>query len=92
MLLTHYQKVKDELKQLMAYSGVKIVDEKAGAFNNLEKYELLGEAGSWKMRTVIFFSDNGLTYTFQYQSQEEFFIIFYNDFDKIINSFTTQKK
>ncbi len=69
-------------------SGVSIFDEATISVNNIDGYDILSgvPAHTWKLRQVAFFA-NGMAYVFEYSSQEEFYRMYEETFDRIINSF-----
>jgi len=83
---TDLQEVKDEIKQGLEMSGLPILDEATILVNNISGYDILSGTPTWKLRQVVFFA-NGMAYTFKYSSQEEFYRMYEETFNNIINSF-----
>jgi len=84
--VTDLQEVKDEFKQGLEMSGLPILDEATISVNNISGYDILSGIPTWKLRQVVFFA-NGMAYIFKYSSQEEFYRMYEETFNNVINSF-----
>jgi len=80
------QEVKSEFKQGLERSGLPILDEATISVNNISGYDILSGIPTWKLRQVVFFT-NGMAYIFKYASQEEFYRMYEETFNNVINSF-----
>jgi hypothetical protein len=87
--VTDLEESINEFKQLLQYSGVPILDEDTVSLKNIDGYDILSGIPTWKLRQVVFFA-NGTAYIFEYSSQEEFYRIYEETFNRIINSFYIQ--
>jgi len=83
---TDLQEVKSEFKKGLERSGLPILNEATISVNNISGYDILSGTPTWKLRQVAFFA-NGMAYIFKYSSQEEFYRMHEETFNKIINSF-----
>jgi len=83
---TDLQEVKSEFKQGLERSGLLILDEATISVNNISGYDILSGTPTWKLRQVVFFA-NGTAYIFKYSSQEEFYRMYEETFNNVINSF-----
>lgn len=83
---TDLKDVKEELRKELNMSGVPILNESTIVVNNREGYDLLAGTSFWRLRQVVFLA-NGMAYMFKFQSQEEFYRIYEETFDHVINSF-----
>lgn len=83
---TDLQEVKNEFKQGLEMSGLPILDEATISVNNISGYDILSGTPTWKLRQVVFFA-NGIAYIFKYSSQEEFYRMYEESFNNVINSF-----
>lgn len=89
---TDLKYIKEELRKELNMSGLPILNESTIVVNNREGYDLLAGISynhilsSWKLRQVVFLAD-GMVYMFKYSSQEEFYRIYEETFDYVINSF-----
>jgi len=81
--------LKLELKEQLQGSGIPVLSEDVIKVNDLIGYDLLGGIPGWKLRQVVFFA-GGITYIFKYSSQEEFYILYEDTFEEIVNSFYLQ--
>jgi hypothetical protein len=84
--VTDLQEVKDEFKQGLERSGIPILNEATISVNNIDGYDILSGIPTWKLRQVVFFA-NGMAYIFKYSSQEEFYRMYEETFNNVINSF-----
>lgn len=84
--VTDLQEVKNEFKEGLERSGLPILNETAISVNNISGYDILSGTPTWKLRQVAFFAD-GTAYIFKYSSQEEFYRMYEETFDNVINSF-----
>jgi len=84
--VTDLQEVKDEFKQGLERSGIPILNEATISVNNIDGYDILSGTPTWKLRQVVFFA-NGTAYIFKYSSQEEFYRMYEETFNNVINSF-----
>lgn len=87
--VTDLEEFKNEFKQYLKYSGVPILDEDAISVNNIDGYDILSGIPTWKLRQVVFYA-NGTAYIFKYSSQEAFYRMYEETFNRIINSFYIQ--
>jgi len=87
--VTDLQEVKDEFKQGLERSGLPILDEATISVNNISGYDILSGTPTWKLRQVAFFA-NGMAYIFKYSSQEEFYRMYEETFDHVLNSFVIE--
>ena len=83
---TDLEDVKEELRKELNMSGLPILNESTIVVNNREGYDLLAGISFWKLRQVVFLAD-GMAHMFKYSSQEEFYRIYEETFDHVINSF-----
>ena len=83
---TDLEEVKNEFKQGLEMSGIPILDETTISVNNISGYDILSGIPTWKLRQVAFFA-NGTAYIFKYSSQEEFYRMYEESFNNVINSF-----
>jgi len=83
---TDLQEVKSEFKKGLERSGLPILDEATISVNNISGYDILSGTPTWKLRQVVFFA-NGTAYIFKYSSQEEFYRMYEETFNNVINSF-----
>jgi hypothetical protein len=90
---TDLKYIKEELRKELNRSGLPILNESTIVVNNREGYDLLAGISynhiflsGWKLRQVVFLAD-GMVYMFKYSSQEEFYRIYEETFDYVINSF-----
>lgn len=90
---TDLKYIKEELRKELNMSGLPILNESTIVVNNREGYDLLAGISynhiflsGWKLRQVVFLAD-GMVYMFKYSSQEEFYRIYEETFDYVINSF-----
>jgi len=83
---TDLQEVKSEFKKGLERSGLPILDEATISVNNISGYDILSGTPTWKLRQVVFFA-NGMAYIFKYSSQEEFYRMYEETFDNVVNSF-----
>jgi len=83
---TDLQEVKNEFKKELEMSGLPILDEATISVNNISGYDILSGIPTWKLRQVAFFAD-GTAYIFKYSSQEEFYRMYEETFNNVINSF-----
>jgi len=83
---TDLEEVKNEFKQGLEMSGIPILDETTISVNNISGYDILSGIPTWKLRQVAFFA-NGTAYIFKYASQEEFYRMYEESFNNVINSF-----
>ncbi len=86
---TDLQEVKSEFKKGLERSGLPILDEATISVNTISGYDILSGTPTWKLRQVVFFA-NGKAYIFKYSSQEEFYRMYEETFDHIINSFVIE--
>jgi len=86
---TDLQEVKDEFKQGLERSGLPILDEATISVNNIGGYDILSGTTTWKLRQIVFFS-SGMAYIFKYSSQEEFYRMYEETFNHVINSFVIE--
>ncbi|GAH96613.1 unnamed protein product [marine sediment metagenome] len=84
--VTDLQEVTNEFKEGLEMSGLPILNETAISVNNISGYDILSGTPAWKLRQVSFFA-NGTAYIFKYSSQEEFYRMYEETFDNVINSF-----
>ncbi len=84
--VTDLQEVKDEFKKGLEMSGIPILNEATISVNNISGYDILSGIPTWKLRQVVFFA-NGMAYIFKYSSQEEFYRMYEETFNNVINSF-----
>ena len=84
--VTDLQEVKDEFKKGLERSGLPILNEATISVNNIDGYDILSGTPTWKLRQVVFFA-NGMAYIFKYSSQEEFYRMYEETFNNVINSF-----
>jgi len=84
--VTDLQEVKDEFKKGLERSGIPILNEATISVNNISGYDILSGIPTWKLRQVVFFA-NGMAYVFKYSSQEEFYRMYEETFNNVINSF-----
>ncbi|GAJ05004.1 unnamed protein product, partial [marine sediment metagenome] len=87
--VTDLQEVKDEFKQELERSGIPILNEATISVNNIDGYDILSGIPTWKLRKVAFFA-NGMAYIFKYSSQEEFYRMYEETFNNVINSFVIE--
>ena len=80
------QEVKNEFKKGLERSGIPILNEATISVNNISGYDILSGTPTWKLRQVVFFA-NGMAYIFKYSSQEEFYRMYEETFNNVINSF-----
>ncbi len=80
------QEVKNEFKKGLEMSGIPILNEATISVNNIDGYDILSGIPTWKLRQVVFFA-NGMAYIFKYSSQEEFYRMYEETFNNVINSF-----
>lgn len=80
------QDIKDSFRQDMNMSGLSILDESAIKVNDKDGYDMLSGTPDWKTRQVVFFN-NETAYIFRYSSQEEYYRMYEESFNNIINSF-----
>ena len=83
---TDLQEVKNELKKEIEISETPILNEATISVNNISGYDILSGIPTWKQRQVVFFA-NGMAYIFKYASPEEYYRMYEETFDHIINSF-----
>ncbi|GAI43203.1 unnamed protein product, partial [marine sediment metagenome] len=83
------QEVKSEFKKGLERSGLPILDEATISVNNIDGYDILSGTPTWKLRQVVFFA-NGTAYIFKYSSQEEFYRMYEETFNNVINSFVVK--
>lgn len=83
---TSLETVRGELKKEVEMSGLPILNETAISVNDIDGYDIRSGIPEWKLRQVVFFSD-GTAYIFRYSSQDEFYRMYEEAFDNIINSF-----
>jgi len=83
---TDLQEVKSEFKKGLERSGLPILNEATISVNNIDGYDILSGIPTWKLRQVVFFA-NGMAYIFKYSSQEEFYRMYEETFNHVINSF-----
>ncbi len=83
---TDLQEVKNEFKKGLERSGLPILNEATISVNNIDGYDILSGIPTWKLRQVVFFA-NGMAYVFKYSSQEEFYRMYEETFNNVINSF-----
>ena len=83
---TDLQEVRNEFKQGLERSGLPILNEATISVNNIDGYDILSGIPTWKLRQVAFFA-NGKAYIFKYSSQEEFYRMYEETFNNVINSF-----
>ncbi|MFH1399031.1 MAG: hypothetical protein ABIG95_02880 [Candidatus Woesearchaeota archaeon] len=84
--VTDLQEVTDEFKKEAEMSGLLILNEATISANNIDGYDILvGEDIGWKLRKVVFFA-NGTAYIFTYSSQDEFYRMYEETFNSIINT------
>ncbi|MEA3313078.1 MAG: hypothetical protein U9Q18_01735 [Caldisericota bacterium] len=89
---TDLQEVKEEFKKGLEMSGgVPILNEVVISVNNISGYDILSGTPYWKLRQVAFF-ENGIAYVFKYSSQDEFYRMYEDDFNNMINSFNIKKE
>jgi len=86
---TDLQEVKSEFKKGLERSGLPILDEATISVNNISGYDILSGTPTWKLRQVVLFA-NGMAYIFKYASQEEFYRMYEETFNHVINSFVIQ--
>ncbi len=86
---TDLQEVKSEFKKGLERSGLPILDEATISVNNISGYDILSGIPTWKLRQVVFFA-NGMAYIFKYSSQEEFYRMYEETFNNVINSFVIE--
>ena len=87
--VTDLEEVKSELKKGLERSGLPILDEATISVNNISGYDILSGIPTWKLRQVAFFA-NGMAYIFKYSSQEEFYRMYEETFNNVINSFVIE--
>jgi len=87
--VTDLQEVKNEFKQGLEMSGIPILSEAAISVNNIDGYDILSGIPTWKLRQIVFFA-NGMAYIFKYSSQEEFYHMYEETFNNVINSFNIE--
>lgn len=85
------QEVTNEFKKEVEASGIPILNEAVISVNNISGYDILSGTPDWKLRQVVFFG-NGTAYIFKYSSQDEFYRMYEDTFNNIINSFNIKKK
>jgi len=83
---TDLQEVKNELKKEQEISNTPILNEATISVNNMSGYDILSGIPTWKLRQVVFFA-NGMAYILKYSSPEEFYHIYEETFNNVINSF-----
>jgi hypothetical protein len=83
------QEVKNEFKKELEMSGIPILNEATISVNNISGYDILAGTSDWKLRQVVFFA-NGMAYIFKYSSQEEFYRMYRETYNNIINSFNIE--
>ena len=83
---TGLQEVKNEFKKELEMSGIPILDETEILVNNISGYDIFSGIPTWKLRQVAFFA-NGTAYIFKCAAQEEFYRMYEEIFNNIINSF-----
>jgi len=83
------QEVTNEFKEGLEMSGLPILNETAISVNNISGYDILSGIPTWKLRQVAFFA-NGTAYIFKYSSQEEFYRMYEETFNNVINSFNIE--
>ena len=86
---TDLQEVRNELKKEQEISNTPILNETTISINNMNGYDILFGIPTWKLRQVVFF-DNGMAYIFKYASPEEFYHMYEETFNNVINSFVIQ--
>jgi hypothetical protein len=86
---TDLQEVKNELKKEIEISETPILNEATILVNNMSGYDILSGIPTWKQRQVVFFA-NGMAYIFKYASPEEYYRMYEETFDHIINSFVIE--
>jgi len=90
--VTDLQEVKEEFKKGLEMSdGVPILNEVVISVNNISGYDILSGTPDWKLRQVAFF-ENGIAYIFKYSSQDEFYRMYEDAFNNMINSFNIKKE
>ncbi len=83
---TDLQEGRNEFKEGLERSGLPILNEATISANNISGYDILSGIPTWKLRQVVFFT-NGMAYIFKYSSQEEFYRMYEESFNNVINSF-----
>ena len=83
---TDLQEVKNELKKEIEISETPILNEATILVNNMSGYDILSGIPTWKQRQVVFFA-NGMAYIFKYASPEEYYHMYEETFNHVINSF-----
>ena len=83
---TDLQEVTNEFKREVEAFGIPVLNEAIIPVNNISGYDILAGTPDWKLRQVVFFA-NGTAYIFKYSSQEEFYRMYEETFNNIINSF-----
>ena len=87
---TDLQEVRNELKKEQEISNTPILNEATISVNNISGYDILSGTPTWKLRQVAFFA-NGMAYIFKYSSQEEFYRMYEETFNDVINSFVIEQ-
>ena len=87
--VTDLQEVKNEFKKGLERSGLPILNEATISINNIDGYDILSGTPTWKLRQAAFFA-NGMAYIFKYSSQEEFYRMYEETFNNVINSFVIE--
>ncbi len=86
---TDLQGVKNEFKQELEMSGIPILNEATISANNMGGYDILSGTPTWKLRQAAFFAD-GTAYIFKCTAQEEFYRMYEETFNNVINSFVIE--
>ena len=86
---TNLQEVKNELKKEIETSETPILDEATILVSNMSGYDILSGSPTWKQRHVVFFA-NGMAYIFRYASDEEYYRMYEEIFNHVINSFVIE--
>jgi len=83
---TDLQEARNEFKKELERSGLPILSEATISVNNIDGYDILSGIPTWELRQVAFYA-NGMAYIFKYSSQEEFYRMYEETFNNVINSF-----
>lgn len=86
---TDLEEVRNEFKKGLERSGLPILDEATISVNNIDGYDILSGTPTWKLRQVVFFA-NGMAHIFKYAAQEEYYRMYEETFNHVINSFVIE--
>ncbi len=79
--------VANEFKNSSELSGIPILSEDVIEANGLVRSDISTGIPSWNLRQVTYYN-NGIAYIFKYSSQMEFYNMYEEIFNEVINSFT----